>query len=67
MLTPFSFPLFTLLSLTLHSTRNQSMCRWLLFTNGLRARRNDEKTCSEQKVEAGATIHLILSLRGGRC
>ncbi|KAK4331065.1 hypothetical protein RTBOTA2_006534 [Rhodotorula toruloides] len=27
----------------------------------------DEKTAQELKIEAGSTLHLILSLRGGRC
>lgn len=29
--------------------------------------RPDDKTAQELKVEAGSTLHLVLTLRGGRC
>jgi ubiquitin-like protein Nedd8 len=28
--------------------------------------RNDDKTASEYQLEGGATLHLVLALRGGR-
>jgi len=29
--------------------------------------RNDDKTAEEYKLEGGATLHLVLALRGGSC
>ncbi|KAI5211413.1 hypothetical protein E4T42_00882 [Aureobasidium subglaciale] len=31
-----------------------------------RAHRNDDKTANEYQLEGGATLHLVLALRGGR-
>jgi hypothetical protein len=32
----------------------------------IRTYRNDDKTASEYQLEGGATLHLVLALRGGR-
>lgn len=35
-------------------------------TDEIWAYRNDDKTASEYQLEGGATLHLVLALRGGR-
>ncbi|KAI4748084.1 hypothetical protein E4T50_01626 [Aureobasidium sp. EXF-12298] len=35
-------------------------------TDEIRIYRNDDKTASEYQLEGGATLHLVLALRGGR-
>lgn len=36
------------------------------LTGGGRRARNDDKTAAELRLQGGATLHLVLALRGGQ-
>lgn len=39
----------------------------IIICTGTKLCRADDKTAEDYKLEGGATLHLVLALRGGRC
>lgn len=46
-------------------TYDQGLCARNLVTDFSVLHRSDDKTASEYGLEGGATLHLVLALRGG--